>query len=275
MAPVDPSAVAARLVLGIGMNATAPAPGDAPVAPIHREATGPSEVAAPPDMEMVEPATAAAPAVAAPVVATEPTPAKVEPAAPAKPANRYAKWEKRFGGYGELDLGLTTMDDAFATLVGGGAGFIVLNRLIVGASGYGVVYHDKNYPSVDGDRRMRAAWGGPSLGVYAVRTPVIESSATWLLAGGRACLNFTSDDVVCEESTDLFVSQLEIDVYVKIANIVRLGVGLGYRFVGAADWQGPGNWDLAGGYGSFKIAVGRFDPALPSPNVRRKTKKKR
>lgn len=262
MSPVDPFAAAAWLVLA----AHAPAPSEETAPPITREVSGPTEVPAPADAEVVEPATATAIAPAPATVAVSPkTPAPA--AAPAStPTDRYAPWEKRFGGFAELDLGLTTMDDAFATLVGGGAGFILLDRIIVGASGYGVVYHDRNYPSAltsDGDRRLRMGWGGASIGVYAVRRKVIESSATWLLAGGRACLNFTNDDPLCDESTNVFVSQVEIDVYVKIARILRLGVGIGYRFVGATDWSGPGDWDLAGGYGSFKIALGRFDPPVP------------
>jgi hypothetical protein len=253
------TAVAASLVLGLATHgepeASAAPDGTAPAT--TRPVTGPSAVEAPAEPSVSEPVPHVdAPPVAKPPVAEGETRAAVPP--PETPTDRYAPWEKRYGGFAEIDLQLTTMDDAFAAVVGGGAGFILVNRVIVGASGYGLVFHDRVYPSMDGDQRLRMAWGGPTIGVYAVRTKRVESSATWLIAGGRACLNFTATDVLCKETTGVFVSQVEVDVYIKFAKIVRLGFGLGYRFVGATDWRGPGDWALAGGYGSIKLALGRF-----------------
>jgi hypothetical protein len=245
---VSSTAVAVWLVLGFAE------PGEPAASPITRPVTGPAAVEAPPAADAPEPTPpAVAPPVAKPVSSEGKAAASTE-----APPDRYAPWEKRFGGFAEIDVELTTIDDAFATVVGGGAGFILVNRVIVGASGYGVVFHDRRYPSMDGDRMLRMGWGGPTLGVYAVRTKRVESSATWLIGGGRGCLNFTASDARCNESTDAFVSQLEINVYIKFAKIVRLGFGLGYRFVGATDWKGPGDWALAGGYGSIKLALGRF-----------------
>ena len=252
------TAVAASLALAFATNgapeAAAAPDGTAPAT--TRPVTGPSAVEAPAEPEPA-PHVDAPPAAKPTVTDTDGKAAAAVPPPETAP-DRYAPWEKRFGGFAEVDLQLTTMDDAFATVVGGGAGFILVNRVIVGASGYGLVFHDRDYPSMDGDRRLQMAWGGPTIGVYAVRTKMVESAATWLLAGGRACLNFDVHDVLCSESTGVFVSQVEVDVYIKFAKIVRLGFGLGYRFVGAADWRGPGDWSLAGGYGSIKLALGRF-----------------
>jgi hypothetical protein len=262
---VGPIAAAAWLVLTIGTDG-APAATSAPVTSVPDEAV-PDEAtpdeATPDDATPDEPApdetedTAPPDDVATPdPPAAAPTPA-VAPV-PEKKPDRYAEWEHRYGGFAELDLQLTTIDRSFATVLGGGVGFILVKRVIVGASGYGVVFHDRRYGSMAGDRQLRTAWGGPTIGVYAVRRRRVEASVNWLLAGGRACLNFSASDARCSESTGAFVNQVELNVYLKLAKILRLGFGLGYRFVSATRWDGPGNWSLSGGYGSFKIALGRF-----------------
>jgi hypothetical protein len=162
-------------------------------------------------------------------------------------------------GFAEFDTQLGRLDGVFTTILGGSAAVVVLDRLIVGGSGYGMVYLDRSYPGVEGERKLDLAYGGGLLGVYTARTPRITSSFNLLLGGGRACLRFTQHEKDCDSSANIFVSHLELALYVKMAAFARIGFALGYRFVGAAqDWAGPGNWDLAGGYGAIKLAFGRF-----------------
>ncbi len=193
----------------------------------------------------------------------EPTPvtAATPSSAPAQPATAVAPARKRpkVSGFAEFETQLGRLDGAFTTILGGSGAVVLFDRLILGGSGYGMAYLDRSYPGLDGDRRLELGYGGALLGVFTARKRVISSSFNVMLGGGRACLRFTSNERNCDTSANIFVSQVELALYVKMSSFARVGFSFGYRFVGAAeDWAGPGNWDLAGGYGAFKLAFGKF-----------------
>jgi hypothetical protein len=195
------------------------------------------------------------PSVAASESTAPPDTGATEPETP----DHHDEWAKKFGGYGEIEFPFTAIDGRFASFVGGGAGFIILDRMIVGARGYGLAYTDKSYEADDGgSRELALHYGGADLGAYIARGKVVESAAHWLVAGGRGCLNEKRTDVLCGQTASLFVTHLELSVYFKIAKVLRIGAGFGYRFVVGSDLDGPRDRQLSGGYGTLKIALGRF-----------------
>lgn len=183
-----------------------------------------------------------------------PTPAPA-PVVAAKPAKRPPK----VSGFAEFDTQLGRLDGSFTTILGGSAAAVVFDRLIIGGSGYGMAYLGQSYPGVTGERKLELAYGGALIGVYTARLKRIGSAFNVFLGGGRSCLRFTQNDKDCDTTANVFVSQLELALYVKMSSFARIGFSFGYRFVaGAESWGGPGNWDLAGGFGAVKLAFGRF-----------------
>jgi hypothetical protein len=159
----------------------------------------------------------------------------------------------------EFDTVLTSVDDYFGTILGGTGAVVLFDRLVLGASGYGVAYHDRDYPGPLDRRVLQIGYGGATLGVIAAKRSVFSSSFNAFFGGGEACLRNTSGARKCDTNTAIFVSHLELAGYLRLSKFARIGVAFGYRFVaGAEDWQGPHNWDLASGYGAIRLALGRF-----------------
>jgi hypothetical protein len=238
------------------LSTAAPAPGEQPPASadvVDAEPTAEPDVPAEPELDaQPEPLPQPEPA---PLPEPSPQPA---PAATPKVVQPPAK-ARALSGFAEFDTQLGRLDGVFTTILGGSAALVLRDRFIFGGSGYGMVYLDRDYPSRNGQRALELAYGGALLGIYTARTPRISSAFNLMLGGGRACLRFTQNDRSCDSSADIFVSQLELAVYLKLSAFARLGFAFGYRFIGAAQhWKGPGNWDLAGGYGALKLAFGRF-----------------
>jgi len=150
------------------------------------------------------------------------------------------------------------VDYEFALLLGGVAGITILNRLTIGGGGYSMVYHDRTYYGLSDTQQLKMDYGGALIALHAFKNQRVSSGVNWFIGGGRACLDSEVEDE-CVSDTSIFVSHVEAVANIHLAAFIRLGIAFGYSFVGEAeDWVGPGNWDLSGFVGAFKLELGRF-----------------
>ena len=181
----------------------------------------------------------------------------------------------------ELKYAEINRQDAF--LLGGYAGAIFDNTLLIGGAGYWQVdsyynnygdnYYRDDYYGYDDYHGYHGAngYGGLVLEWYALRTPAIALSARGLIGGGVTTVGW-NDDVYIQEPTPhhgsvypppggyyyaydqgYFIFEPQANVTVRIARGLAIVGGVGYRVIGWANgWE-----DQIGGLtGTFAIRFG-------------------
>jgi hypothetical protein len=187
----------------------------------------------------------------------QPAPPQAAPEAkPQQPPT--PKKPRKLGFFAGFDTRLSEIDGAFATTLGGVAGVILAQRLMIGGAGYGLVFHDRKYIDLVDTETLNLGYGGAQIGFYAVRSKRLDGGFNVFLGGGRVCLDSQVENR-CVDETAVFVSHVEGTFYIKIAPVVRLAISGGYNFIsGANSWHGPDSWDLSGFGGSFRLEFGKF-----------------
>jgi hypothetical protein len=162
-----------------------------------------------------------------------------------------------YGIFGGLDLRFGNMLDDDAIFMGAHAGLLLKQRVMVGVRGMGLVSDDIMVP-VDGPAAapLEAGYGGVFLGYVIPVSSMLELTAETLLAGGGIRLE---DQPSTDEGWDaVFVFEPAVTAEVRLARILRLGIGAGYRWIGAVDTPPIRSSDLRGFTGSVTARVGWF-----------------
>lgn len=206
----------------------------------------------------------AEPAAAAPQPAPGPTsgprPAGGEP----RPGEPRPKWwgpypRPKLTGFGGPVLQLTGLDGNFAAMVGLAGGLTIRQRVSIGATGMWLLNpSDAGRTSVGAPRRLNANFGGLLLAVVFAR---VQQRADFtfeaIVGGGGACLQ-NPETGTCYDRTAMFVAQPSLGVHVRLAPIVRLVFGFGYRVVVARAWSGPESRALSAPVGTVMLELGLF-----------------
>lgn len=190
----------------------------------------------------------------APVITTAPAPRR-EPPRP--------KWwgpfpRPKVTGFGGPVLQLTGLDRSFAAMVGLAGGLTIKRRVSIGATALWLLNPaDAGTTSVGAPRQLNFNFGALLLGVVFARTQRVDFAVQGLIGGGGACLQ-NPNNGTCYARTAMFVAQPGLAAHIKLAPIVRLALGLGYRIVAARAWTGPGNGRLGAPVGSVTLEFGLF-----------------
>jgi hypothetical protein len=261
----------ATLVCGPATEPAAGAPAEPASAPTPTEGTPPPTAEPPAPAPADAPPAEGTPAPAAePVAVTTTTVTTVPPPAPAEPPKR----KKAIGGFGAFDVRMSEIDNAFGLTLGGVAGIILRNRLLIGGGFYGLVYHDRDYLTLVDEQKLHLNYAGGYIGTYALRSNRVDGGFAVFLAGGRACLESTIDNA-CADQADVFAAHVEGTLYIKLAKIARIGLMFGYDFfAGANDWLGPDDWDLAGFAGTVRLEFGQYDTDPGAGRKKRRGKRR-
>jgi hypothetical protein len=159
-----------------------------------------------------------------------------------------------FGGFVELDTRFGDMMGEFAAFAGARAALRLKQHLYLGLGGSGLATDNAlvqgGTPGTP--HRLNMGYGGFLIG-YAVPTrEFLDLTADVLIGGGGLSLEGL------DQNDALFVFEPSVGVELRVAPVVRLGLGAGYRFVGDADLQGVTDSDLRGFTGTASIRIGWF-----------------
>lgn len=265
--------VRAPLCLALSWLASPAQPGDAHGQQDRRDDEGASEVTAPVDEPEVAgggeeapsptetSATSAAPSVSAGRSAAVPPGSSTSPAA--EVAAPTPKWwgpfpRPKLTGFGGPVVQGTGLAGNFAAMVGLAGGLTIKRRVSIGATALWLLNPaDAGETSVGAPQRLNFNFGGLLLAVVFARTKRVDFTVGGVLGGGGACLQNPSSGS-CYARTAMFVGQPELAAHIKLAPIVRLSLGLGYRLVAARGWTGPDSRRLGAPVGTLMLEFGLF-----------------
>ena len=207
----------------------------------------------------------AAPAPAAESVRSDPTPVPRSdggPTAAGDPKPRPKWWgpypRPKVTGFGGPVLQLSGLDRKFAAIVGIAVGATIKRRVSIGAAAFRLLNPgDAGTTSVGAPQRLDFTYGALLVAVVFARTKRVDFTVEGLIGGGGACLQ-NPNNGSCYARTALFVGQPGLAARITLAPIVRIALGLGYRFVAARSWAGPGNAGLGAPVGSVMLEFGLF-----------------
>lgn len=166
-----------------------------------------------------------------------------------------------YGGFASMDMRFGDMADDFAVFMGGTLALLLKHRVYLGVRGAGLVTEETVHGSSEAviDPTIQMGYGGVVVG-YVIPTPsLVQFTAETLLAAGGVDLDEDADiDGDDEDWEAVFVFEPVLSAELKLARIVRLGFGVGYRFVGGVDTPGLEDRDLRGAVGTATLRVGWF-----------------
>jgi hypothetical protein len=144
-------------------------------------------------------------------------------------------------GFGGPTLQLTGLNGSFAAMVGVVGGLTIKQRVSIAGT----------------PQRLNFTFGGLLLAVVFARASRVDFTVEGTFGGGGACQQNPKNGE-CYARTAMFVGQPGLGVHIKLAPIVRLALGLGYRFVVERSWSGPGGRHLGAPVGSILLEFGWF-----------------
>ncbi|MBK9753345.1 MAG: hypothetical protein IPO88_07525 [Nannocystis sp.] len=227
------------------------------------EAAGPIEV-----VEVVEAPAKPAPreAPAKPVMPGAPSPGRaartaLERPPPGEPPR--PKWwgsypRPKLTGFGGPVLQLTGLTRSFAAMVGLAGGLTIRQRVSLGATALWLLNPvAAGRTEVGAEQRLNVNFGGLLLAVVVARTKRVDFTIEGIVGGGGACLQNPKTGS-CYARTAMFVGQPGVGLHVRLAPVVRLALGLGYRLVAAKAWAGPSSLQLGAPVGNVMLEFGLF-----------------
>lgn len=165
-----------------------------------------------------------------------------------------------YGGFVGLNLHFGDMMDDFAAFMGGHAALLLKQRVYLGVGGIGLVT-DESRVAAAGQTpgpAIRMGYGGLLVGYIVPTRSLVQFTAETLLAGGGVSLAADDDTGDDEDWDGIFVFEPALGAELKLARVVRLGFGVGYRFVGGVDTTTLRDTDLRGVTGTATLRVGWF-----------------
>jgi hypothetical protein len=159
-----------------------------------------------------------------------------------------------FGGFVELDTRFGELMGDFAGFAGARAALRLKQRVYLGVGGAGLATDNARIPGATPgtSHRLNMGYGGILVG-YAVPTrEFLDLTADVLIGGGGVSLDGLS------RSDEFFAFEPSVGVELRIAPVLRFGLGASYRFVGDVELQGVNDSDLRGFTGTASIRLGWF-----------------
>jgi hypothetical protein len=157
-----------------------------------------------------------------------------------------------FGGFVELDTRFGEVMGEFATFAGARAALRLKDRIYLGLGGSGLATDNAQVAIGGSTHRLRMGYGGFLIGYSVPTRELLDVTADVLIGGGGLSLKDVDQDDA------FFVFEPSVGVELRVAPVVRLGLGAGYRFVGDSDLPGVEDSDLRGFTGTASIRIGWF-----------------
>ncbi len=171
------------------------------------------------------------------------------------------------GGFGAFSTKITELNGQAAVLTGGQLAVVLDHSLNIGLVGYGLATDvNANYIDTEGnDYFFEMGYGGLLVEPVLQPNKLVHLSFPVLLGAGWAGVSdkrffnsrFNYDrDVV--ESDVFWVIEPGVNVEVNIWKIAKVGFGLGYRYIGDADFTNTKDANMSGLSGNITFKIGWF-----------------
>jgi len=155
-----------------------------------------------------------------------------------------------FGGYGGPFLQLTSINEQFGVLVGGGGGVIIDHTISIGGAGYGLA-NDVTEENAPASRPyLDVGYGGVFIQYIHRSDDLIHFTGGFLIGGGgvgyRRSTSVDGSDVGSQMNDAFFVLEPGVESVLNVTRYFRVAVGGGYRYVAGIETPGLSNSDIAG-----------------------------
>jgi hypothetical protein len=159
-----------------------------------------------------------------------------------------------YRGYVELTNRFGSLMGEFGAFAGAQAAVRLKRRLYVGLGGLGLATDNARVPGAapGSSLTLGMGYGGLLVGYVSPAASLVDVTAEVLVGGGGVSLSGL------DRTDEVFVFEPSMGVELRLAPIVRLGLGAGYRFVGGADLPGVRDSDLRGFTGTAAVRIGWF-----------------
>ena len=170
--------------------------------------------------------------------------------------------EPGFSGYGGPAVTMTQLAGSTGLLVGGRAGWQVLENVALGGAGYGLATQVNMPPLADlgsGSHPITLGMGGLWFEYKLGARQRVHASLGTLVGGGT--VGYRAQPPARPQiyrSSTIFVLAPEVTVEVNATPWLRIALGAGYRDVHGVDLEGLGNGDVSGPTASLIFSFGRF-----------------
>jgi hypothetical protein len=161
-----------------------------------------------------------------------------------------------YGGFVGLDLRFGDVAGKFAAFAGAEAALLMKRRVYAGIRGSGLATDNSRIPAGGSSPggTLAMGYGGFVLGYIAPTRSLADVSLDFLLGAGGVGLSTAGE----KDWDGVFVFEPSATVELKLLRAARIGLGVGYRFVGDVDVPGVRDKDIRGFTGLVRMRVGRF-----------------
>lgn len=164
--------------------------------------------------------------------------------------------ERVHGGFGGPAIGTTVLHGDPALVVGGRGAWLFQGRTWLGGAMTGVVPTSATFTSSSGEERsLRLGYGGVWGGAYLYRGEVLRVGAGAIVGIGWAKAREVDEPLDWLASVE---PQIEIDVDIDTASFLRVGLVLGWRWLGGVEVDGLAPSSLDGASASLLLKFGAF-----------------
>jgi hypothetical protein len=171
------------------------------------------------------------------------------------------------GGYAAPVVKVGKEIQGNSTFAGVQGAWQALPQVAIGAGAYALAGHVHAEPAADPkDRRYDVAYGGLRLEVTPLRSSLGSLQLALLGGGGTIVTEHPGDEKgEKKEASDanppnghFRVVEPELEADLAVTSFLRVGVGVGYRFVSGVDFPGLTNRELSGASGLVALKIGSF-----------------
>lgn len=183
--------------------------------------------------------------------------------------------EFKSGYFGGPVLKATSMHDEFGLVVGARGGWIVNRKFVLGASAHYLVNSigiETTVPDtvalVDTTFDMMLIYGGPEFEYISESHKLLHYTFSTLIGAG--VIDYKDFDcLACDEDEDsdlygdldadvFFIVEPSVNIILNVTPMLRMGLGLSYRYVHDVELKGVKNEDLMGLSGVLTVKIGRL-----------------
>ncbi len=156
-------------------------------------------------------------------------------------------------------LKFSQLNDTFAFLTGGKLGWIINHQYLVGVEGYWLV-NDVPGPEVNGALKPDLAMNYGGLTAEYIITPhnTVHFSVATLVGMGSVSYDYSS----VKDDDTYWVVEPSLNTYLNMTEYLKLGLGVGYRYVSDVDLGGLEGKDLSGVVATLSINFGSYGETL-------------
>lgn len=165
------------------------------------------------------------------------------------------------GGFGGPSLKIAPIKDNAGYFLGGYGGWLINHTFMIGGGGYGLVNEIKApMPGIDGATLYyEMGYAGLVLEYVNNSHKLFHFTINTLIgAGGLGYTRANWEDDSSFTDDAFFIIEPSIILELNVATSVRVGLGLGYRYVDGLQLEGITNQDLSGVTGNLTLKFGSF-----------------